>query len=255
MLSPQQYRALLRFPQLDAFRLDSLKLHISSSSRLAPAEKEAIARRLPGRFCEIYGVTEGGVGTLLHGGDRGKLHTVGKPMAMYRMAILGEDGARLPAGEPGWIAGHSAFMMSRYRDANIPVRHWHDPAAPQLRHFVPGDLGYFDADGYLVVLDRAADTHLLDGRRWFPSVLEAELLACAGCAELAVALRSGDGPPPWPLVVHWAGDDAHQQPLRDALRQHPRFDAELVRWPRLPRNGMGKLLRQALMQPLETTTP
>jgi long-chain acyl-CoA synthetase len=247
VLSPRQYRELLAFDRLEAFRLDSLQLHISSSSRLAAAEKAAIIRRLPGQFCEIYGVTEGGVGTLLRAQEGAKLHTVGKPMAMYEMTVIDDAGRELPAGAVGYIAGHSAFMMSGYRGAVATPRYWDCASRPGRRFFVPGDLGYFDADGYLVVLDRDTDTRWLEGERWFPSAMEAELLEHTRCAELAVSLQRETGPGPWPLQVDWVGSEADEEALRNALRLHyPQFQASLARRERLPRNGMGKLLRPQL---------
>lgn len=247
VLSPHQYRMLLDFEALPRFRLSSLKLHISSSSRLAAAEKAAIAARLPGQFCEIYGVTEGGVGTLLRAADVAKLHTVGKPMAMYDMKIIGEDGHEAAPGQVGLIAGHSAFMMSRYPDPRHAPRYWEHPAAPGRRYFVPGDLGFFDGDGYLHVLDRAADARSLGGQSWFPSQIEADLQARSGCTELAVRFGGEDGPP-FDLTVYWVGQDGDPAALRQALQEHyPRFAPTLVRRDRLPRNAMGKLMRHQLM--------
>ncbi len=246
VLSPRQYRELLASNELDRYRLDSLKLHISSSSRLGAAEKAAISSRLPGRFCEIYGVTEGGVGTLLQVSEGAKLNTVGKPMPSYEMAIVDEQGREAPVGQIGYIAGHSAFMMSGYQDPGHVARYWARAAAPERRFFVPGDLGFFDEDGYLTVLDRAVDTVQLGGQRWFPSVIEDELLASSGCAELAVSFAQA-GQPPASLTVRWVGNDDDEQPLRQALAlKYPNFVPALIRCRHLPRNAMGKLLRTEL---------
>jgi acyl-CoA synthetase (AMP-forming)/AMP-acid ligase II len=244
VLSPMQYRQLLAFDGLPACRLDSVRLHLSSSSRLQPGEKAAIARRLPGQFCEIYGVTEGGVGSLLKVEDGARLHTVGKPMAMYEMKIIDGQGRELPAGQVGYIAGHSAFMMSGYRGGLHQPRFWESPGCPGRRFFVPGDLGYFDEQGHLVVLDRDSDSRWLDGRRWYPSEMESQLMEHSGCAELAVRLLATQGPGPWPLRVDWVGSPAEGHALRHALQCHfPQFQASLVQHDGLPRNGMGKLLR------------
>lgn len=252
VLSPHQYRMLLAFDRLPGYRLSSLKLHISSSSRLAAAEKAAIAARLPGQFCEIYGVTEGGVGTLLRAADTAKLHTVGKPMAMYDMKIIGDDGREAAQGEVGLIVGHSAFMMSRYPDPRHAPRYWENPLAVGRRYFVPGDLGFFDADGYLQVLDRAVDARSLGGQSWFPSQIEADLQARSGCTELAVRFGGDDQDgPPFGLTVYWVGPDGDPAALRQALQAHyPQFAPTLVRCAGLPRNAMGKLMRHQLMPTL-----
>ncbi|SDH56306.1 Acyl-CoA synthetase (AMP-forming)/AMP-acid ligase II [Variovorax sp. OV700] len=244
VLSPLHYRALLRAGCIGRFDMGSLALHISSSSRLAPTEKEAIAKALPGRFCEIYGVTEGGVGTLLDCSDTSKLHTVGKPIGIYDMNVIDDQGRPLPANGAGRIVGHSAFMMSGYRDPKIQASYWYAPGGDGRAYLVPGDVGYFDDDGYLVVLDRLEDTSRVGEERIYPSVIENRLLANTSCEEVSVTFN--ETPTGNELVVHWVSADDQALALARTLDAHSPMRFSLRRWDRLPRNSMGKVLRKQL---------
>lgn len=158
-----------------------------------------------------------------------------QPLLALQVTWHALEDARL---DPARLAGRDVGATPRCGDC---------ASRPGRRFFVPGDLGYFDADGYLVVLDRDTDTRWPEGERWFPSAMEAELLEHTRCAELAVSLQLETGPEPWPLQVDWVGSEADEEALRSALRLHyPQFQASLARRERLPRNGMGKLLRPQL---------
>lgn len=245
VLSPLHYRALLRSGCIDRFEMGSLVLHISSSARLAPTEKQAITKALPGRFCEIYGVTEGGVGTLLDCSETSKLHTVGKPIGIYDMRVIDEQGRPLPANQTGRIVGHSTFMMSGYRDPEIRATYWRAPSGDCRVYLVPGDVGYFDDDGYLVVLDRLEDTALVGEERIYPSVIENRLLASTSCEEVSVTFNETSAGNE--LVVHWVSADDQTPALAQALGACCPMRFSLRRWDRLPRNSMGKVLRRKLI--------
>lgn len=249
VLSPAQYRELLASPEVGRHDLSSIVMHLSSGSRLWPAEKRRIAQHLPGSFREIYGVTEGGVGTMLDCSELDKLHTVGKPIGMYEMKIIDEAGNPLPPNAIGRIVGRATFMMSRYGDPRRAEPYWRPADDPARRYLIAGDLGYFDDDGYLVVLDRADDTLITPAGRLFPSRIEAALLAATTCVELAVVIHAGDDADSSELVLHWVGPDDQEAALARWLECHVPIASRLVRTACLPRNGAGKVLRHQLRSP------
>jgi long-chain acyl-CoA synthetase len=245
-LTPAQYRGLLASQEPERHDLSSLKMHLSSSARLWPDEKREIAGRMPGRFCEIYGVTEGGVGTLLDCSRTDKLHTVGAPIGMYDMKIIDDAGQPLLPGEVGRIVGRAAFMMSRYLDLSRSASYWSPPDDPSVRYLIPGDLGCFDDDGYLLVLDRAEDTLVTATGRWYPSRIESALRAATGCRDVAVRLHLASPGGDARLGVHWVGDAGEQWAIKEWLACHVALPATVQRCKRLPRNAMGKVLRHLL---------
>jgi acyl-coenzyme A synthetase/AMP-(fatty) acid ligase len=254
VLSPAYYRVLLAAGVPAPEHMASLRVHISSSSRLTVREKDSIARLFPGQFLEIYGATEGGVGTMLNcSADPLKRHTVGKPMGMYDMRIVDEAGMELARNQRGTIVGHSQFMMAGYASELHQARFWSSPAAahaPEQRFFIPGDLGYFDDDGYLVVLDRASDTIQVDGQTVFPSEIEEWFMARIDLADVAVFIepQHDTGARLTVMMVMRDAGTTAETALHAAVTTRFPWVARLhlARCDRLPRTGMGKLQRHLL---------
>lgn len=261
VMSPAHYRALLG-SQVDCqAQFASLRLHICSSSRLYAWEKQAVVQAIPGRFVEIYGVTEGGVGTLLDcSADPQKLHTVGKPLPIYDVRIIDETGREVAADVIGNIVGHSQFMMSRYA-SNTPMESWAPPAAGADvgRFIVPGDLGYLDPDGYLVVCDRAKDAARVAGEFVFPSQIESFIASTFLPGDVAVKVHADQAGTLDFVAIHLVSprDPAAST---DALvaQVDARFDlggrVTLTCVDVIPRNGMGKILRHLLTPPTPIIT-
>jgi len=95
--------------------------------------------------------------------------SVGRPLS-GQMKIVGPDGGDLPAGEIGEI-----FMLppegpgSTYRYVGANARRTADGWESV------GDMGRFDADGYLYLGDRRSDMILSGGRNIYPAEVEAAL--------------------------------------------------------------------------------
>jgi long-chain acyl-CoA synthetase len=257
ILSPAHYRRLLADGALARCDLRSLQIHISSSSRLYPEEKVAICRKLPGQFLEIYGATEGGVGTLLNcSTETTKLHTVGRPMTMYDVRIVNEHGQPLAPWQVGRIVGHSAFMMAGYADRKLKVECWRDWDAAfsdnggERRFFMPGDLGYFDSDGYLVLLDRLSDSYNVGGVAVCPSEIESVIFATENVREVAVCLKAVDGKRAQMTIFIVEAHDHRidECKLFRAILERCSWvtDISLVRLDVLPRTRMGKLQKHLL---------
>ena len=114
MLVPSQLIALLERPGFGEERCGSLEMICSVGAPLHLEHKQELERRLPGRFYELYGLTEGFV-TVLDRDDAGrKPGSVGVPPPLYEMRIVDEDGADLPAGEIGEIVGRGPITMPGY---------------------------------------------------------------------------------------------------------------------------------------------
>jgi acyl-CoA synthetase (AMP-forming)/AMP-acid ligase II len=146
-------------------------------------------------------------------------------------------------------------MMTGYhnqRDATAAAE-WRDAAGQ--RFIRTGDVGRFDDDGFIVLLDRRKDVIISGGFNIYPSDLEAVLASHPDVAEAAVVAKpSADwGETPAAFVVARAG-----RPLAaDELKQWA--NARLGRMQRiaevrvveaLPRSGAGKVLKRALREAL-----
>src|SRR5207249_2510636 len=122
--------------------------------------KQRLLEALPGRFYELYGLTEGFVTILDKIDAPRKLASVGVPPAFYEMRILDPDGHDVPPGQVGEICGRGPLMMPGYYKrpdltASAIVDGW----------LHSGDLGYVDEDGYLYLVDRKKDMIRSEERR------------------------------------------------------------------------------------------
>ena len=255
MLVPVQYQRLLEHPDFDGYDLSSFDLKWCTSAPLRADLKRQLISRWPGRFIEIYGLTEGGGSCLLRAHDHpDKLHTVGQPAPNADIRIIDADGRELPQGEVGEVVGRAASMMTGYhnRPEQTQALLWHAPDG--LIFFKSGDMGRFDEDGFLVLLDRAKDVIISGGFNIYPVDIEAELArhpAVADCAVIGVpSTRWGETP--LALVVLRAGMAAQPDELaafvNGRVGKAQRVSGVEFR-DTLPRSPIGKLLKRELRAP------
>ena len=254
MLVPVQYQRLMQFAGFDGHDLSSFRFKACTSAPFRAELKAEVLRRWPGALTEYYGMTEGGGSCILYCHlHPHKLHTVGQPAEQHDIRLIDEDGRELPrgAGVVGEIVGRSPAMMSGYRNQPEQTRaaEWHD--AQGQRFIRTGDVGRFDDDGFLVLMDRRKDLVISGGFNVYPSDLEAELRAHPAVADVAVVgVPSAEwGETPVAFVVRRAGDRTAADELRQWLNARVgktqrlddlRFIAEL------PRSAIGKVLKREL---------
>jgi long-chain acyl-CoA synthetase len=182
IMVPSQIVALLNDKGFIPSRLQSLEMLQSVGAPLHREYKERLNDLLPGRFCELYGLTEGYVLTVLDRPDAArKLGSVGTPIPFYQMRILDEHGADVAAGEVGEICGRGPLMMAGYYKrpelaAQAEVNGW----------FRTGDMGYVDAEGFLYLVDRKKDMIISGGVNVYPRDIEEVASQHPGLAEVAV---------------------------------------------------------------------
>lgn len=251
MLVPVQYRRIMEVPDFDSFDLTSYRLKSCTSAPFPAWLKADVLARWPGGLTDGYGMTEGGATTILLAHKHPhKLHTVGQPAPGNILKIIDEDGKELPQGEAGEIVGHSPIMMNGYhgRPAQSREIEWHD--AEGRRYIRHGDVGRFDEDGFLILMDRAKDMIISGGFNIYPTDLEAELTRQDAVREAAVVGVPSDAWGETPLAVVVLADPSADPAaiLADAnsrLGKTQRISAiEVV--DELPRSPIGKVLKREL---------
>ncbi|GAA5232738.1 acyl--CoA ligase [Verticiella sediminum] len=252
MLVPVQYHRILAEPEFAAFDLSAFRLKICTGAPCPPELKREAVRRWPGGFMELYGTTEGGGSCVLEAHRYpDKLHTVGRPSGGSEFRVIDDGGRELPAGEAGEIVGRSEVMMDGYHGQAAAGRDldWFD--AQGRRFLRSGDIGYFDPDGFLVLVERKKDMIISDGFNVYPSDLEAQLRQHPGVLEAAVVGVPSErwGETPVGFVVRRAGSDADPQAILQWCNQRlgkiqRLAGVQLVA--ALPRNPLGKVLKREL---------
>ena len=252
MLVPVQYQRLMASPRFGATDLSSFRFKFCTSAPFAAALKAEVIARWPGALIEYYGMTEGGGTCILAANEHPtKLHTVGQPAEGHDIRVIDEAGRELPRGATGEVVGHSAGMMSGYhgQPARTAEAEWFD--AGGKRFIRTGDVGRFDDEGFLTLLDRRKDMIISGGFNVYPSDLEAVLRGHPAVAEAAVAgiasERWGETPAAW--VVCRPGSDVDAEALRlwanGQLGKTQRITA-LRLIAELPRSAIGKVLKREL---------
>ena len=254
MLVPVQYRRLMDLPDFDRFDLASFRHKFCTSAPFVAELKADVLRRWPGGLTEYYGMTEGGGTCILQAHlHPSKLHTVGPPAEGHDIRLIDEQGHEVPPGEAGEVVGRSPGMMSGYHGRPDLTREaeWFDGEG--RRYIRTGDVGRFDADGFLVLMDRRKDMVISGGFNIYPSDLEAVLRRHPEVADAAVVgVPSREwGETPVAFCVRREGSTLEAEALREWANAQVGKTQRLhaLRWlPELPRSAIGKVLKRELRQ-------
>lgn len=113
-----------------------------------------------------------------------RMQSVGTARTDVSVRVTGEQGEELPVGEVGEVTVRGDVVMAGY---------WNDPeaTADALRGgwLYTGDLGSFDADGYLTLRDRSKDLIISGGMNIYPREVEETLLRHGGVRSACVVGR------------------------------------------------------------------
>jgi acyl-CoA synthetase (AMP-forming)/AMP-acid ligase II len=263
MLVPVQYQRLMDCAAFDHHDLRSFRFKACTSAPFPAALKAEVLRRWPGGLTEYYGMTEGGGSCILPCHDHpDKLHTVGRPADGHDVRVIDEQGRELPPGPDavGEVVGRSPSMMTGYHGQPEKTREaeWFD--AEGRRYIRTGDVGRFDTDGFLILMDRRKDVVISGGFNVYPSDLEAVLRQHPAVADVAVvgvpSVRWGETPVAF--VVQRAGCTETAARLRDwanaRLGRTQRL-ADLRLCGVLPRSAIGKVLKRELRDAYGAAAP
>ena len=253
MLVPVQYQRIMALPEFDDYNLSAFEMKFCTSAPFHAKLKADILERWPGGLVEFYGMTEGGGTCILEAHNfPDKLHTVGRPAEGHDIRVIDEDERELPRGEVGEVVGRSAAMMIGYHQQSGKTREaeWYD--ADGNRFIRTGDVGRFDDEGFLTLMDRRKDMVISGGFNVYPSDLEAVLRQHPGVADAAVVgVPSAEwGETPVAFVVPTA-----QAPSQEDLRAWANGQlgktqrlAALRYIDELPRSEIGKVLKRQLRE-------
>lgn len=171
-LVPTMMKRILRLD--DAVRLgydlSSLRVVWHLAEPCPPWLKEAWIDWLgPERIFELYAGTEAQAATIITGTEwlshRGSVGRV----SSGEIRICDEDGNELPTGAQGEVWMRSSRATPTYRYLGAEARTLGDGWESL------GDMGWFDADGYLYLGDRVQDMILSGGANIYPAEVEAAL--------------------------------------------------------------------------------
>ncbi|WP_420135573.1 AMP-binding protein [Rhodopseudomonas sp.] len=256
-LVPTMIGMLLDHPSIEQADFSSVKSIIYGASPM-PRPVMLRALKLWGpRFAQYYGQSEAPIFiTHLTQADHvgpnaeQRLASCGRPSIDCEIKLVNEDGDEVAPGEAGEIALRTPFAMKGYYNA------------PDLnaRMFLPDgwlrtrDVGRFDTDGYLYLVDRTSDMIVTGGYNVYPREVEDALAAHPAVREVVVVGLPDD---------KWGESVAAFVALRNDASAE---EAELIAFARdkvasykvpkqvrfideVPKSPVGKLLRRAVRDP------
>jgi long-chain acyl-CoA synthetase len=170
-LVPSMFQMLLTQP-IESYDLSALRRVASGGASLPREVAEEFQKRVPQvEITEGYGCTESGAIISTSPPGQTRPGSVGKPPAPIEARIETADGRAAGVGEDGEICVRGPNLMTGY---------WHAPeeTAHALRDgwLHTGDIGHFDADGFLYVVDRIKDLIIRGGLNVYPRDIEEALL-------------------------------------------------------------------------------
>jgi fatty-acyl-CoA synthase len=249
-LAPTMWKMLLERPGLDDLDLSALRLCVSGGESLPVAIIERLLAAFGDGFVEGYGLTEAASCTsVLRSRDLlTKPGSVGLPFVHNAVIVADEDGAPLPPGEIGEILQSGPTVMRGY---------WRRPdaTAEVMRDgwLRTGDLGTFDEDGFLFIVDRAKDMIISGAENVYPAEVEQLLYRHPEIDEVAVIGLADErwGEAVSAVIVRAAGSELTAEAVTEWCR--PRIAG--YKRPRrvlfadvLPRNPSGKVLKARLRE-------
>ena len=255
-LVPTMIGMLLDMPGVEAADFSSIETIVYGAS---PMPRATLLRGMAlwgPRFTQYYGQSEAPLCiTVLskdqHVRDDGaKLLSCGQVSDDCEVMLLTEDGRAAAVGEPGEILVRAPFSMTGYFDA------------PDLNDatILPGgwiktrDVGRFDEEGFLYLVDRTSDMIVSGGYNIYPREVEDVLASHPAVREVVVVGLPHDK---WGEVVTAfvvSRDGSNTTP--DALIEFSRAALAAYKAPKdvrfideIPKSPVGKLLRRAVRDP------
>jgi long-chain acyl-CoA synthetase len=250
---PIMFNRLIKLPETGRAKYDlsSLKVVVHAAAPCPPPTKRAMIEWWGPVITEYYGSTE--TGAVVHcTSEEWLAHpgTVGKPYPEADVRVIGANGNSLPAREIGEVVARVPAMADFTYHGDDQKRR----DAEKVGLIAPGDIGYFDEDGFLYLCDRAKDMIISGGVNIYPAEIEAELHKMPGVADCGVFGIPDEeyGEAICAVVQPQPGVELTEAEVRAFLRGHvagykvPKrvdFHAEL------PREDSGKIFKRKLREP------
>lgn len=250
---PIMFNRLLRLPDEVKRRYDlsSLEYVTHAAAPCPPPVKRAMIEWWGPVIWEYYGSTEMGNVTNLSS-DEWLAHpgSVGRVQPGVTLRVVDEAGNDVPPGTIGEVIGKGRHGTD-FTYQNAPEKR---AAMEKYGLVTPGDMGYFDADGYLYLCDRINDMIISGGANIYPAEIEAELHKLPGVADCAVFGIPDEefGESVYAVVQLMPGANLSAEALQADLRRvltSYKVPRRIDFAASLPREDSGKIFKRKLREP------
>jgi len=180
------YGGLLMHPKIAEVDFTQLRVAIGGGAAVLPTTSSKWKALTGKDILEGYGLSETSpILTLNPMTTAGFTATVGLPLPSTDIKLLDANDRETAPGEVGEICAKGPQVMKGY---------WQKPEADAAAftadgYFRTGDIGVFNEQGFLKIVDRKKDMIIVSGFNVYPNEVEAVAAACTGVAECACVGR------------------------------------------------------------------
>jgi long-chain acyl-CoA synthetase len=242
---PAMFVALLYTPDADKYDTSSLEYCASGSAPLPVEILKGFEKKFHCQIREGYGLSEATTVLTAHGSDMPqKPGSVGKPIPGVEVLVVDDNGTPVPTGEIGEVIARGPNIMKSYY--NMP-----EETAATLRNgwLYTGDMGRFDEDGYLYIVERKKDLIIRGGFNIYPRDVEEVLATHPAVIEAAVvgvpSERMGEEVKAFVVTRAPVDAEALMAYCREKLANY-KTPSQIEFVDSLPRNAVGKIDKKEL---------
>lgn len=248
-LTPSHLKPLLDFATGDKPIIPTVKILVATS-RLTPTERTLVRKRLTPNLIETYGVNEAGLVAVATPEDQvAHPESVGRLIEEIEAQIVDERDQPQPFGLVGNI---------RFRGSDIVKSYLNNPQATARAFrggwFYPGDLAAINEAGFVFLKGRADDVINNEGAKFYPIELETVLLSHPDVMETAVLgwphKRFGEVAVAFIVCSKNSVKDKELIAFCGAQIAPHKLPNRIIRLSELPRNAMGKVVKNRLRDQL-----
>jgi acyl-CoA synthetase (AMP-forming)/AMP-acid ligase II len=246
---PPMYTAMLTVKNIEQFNLSSLRWVVVFGAPNSPDILERFHKYCPNaKLLNGWGMTETCPPNTVTPLSDPKIESVGKPAPNCEIEIVDDDDKPLPAGSVGEIVIRGWVVMQEYyKDPQATA------AAKRGGWFHTGDLGRFDAQGFLYIVGRKKEMIKVAGQIVYAPEVEAALCKHEAVLEAAVIGIADDmrGEAVKAFVVLREGFNIEPLEIKYFAKDHLanfKVPQTVEIRPMLPKNRTGKIDKEMLKQ-------
>ncbi|AGL02043.1 class I adenylate-forming enzyme family protein [Desulfoscipio gibsoniae] len=245
---PTMYIFMLDQFDSNKYDLSAWRLAVSAAASMPVEHINKIKATFGVEFSETYGATETS-STVTYGRvGHGRVGSVGPVGRGNRAKVVDNSGSELPAGEVGEILVKTPGVFKGYWEMPEATREAFDEG-----WYHTGDLGKFDEDGYLYIVDRKKDMIVCGGYNVYPREVEEVIYQHPKVMEAAV-LGVKDpvrGEVPKAFIRLKDNEEMTDQELIDFCKQmiaNYKVPRNIEFMEELPKGPTGKILKRKLKE-------
>ncbi|XP_062539037.1 uncharacterized protein LOC134207332 [Armigeres subalbatus] len=248
LLPTSQALAVANSPMGNTAVLRSIRMPLTGGSFVPSSLKRSFERLIPGRSLEImYGFSEAARAVSFSNGQLYRDGSVGFPASGTEFKIVDDENKPLDVNQEGEILVRSEYAFNGYLGNDDATKEILDSEG----WIHSGDIGRFDEEGYLYVVDRKKEIMKCNGHQVSPSEIESVIMTIPGvaaCCVVGVPVEILDLPTA--LVVRKDGTasnpDAAEivEKVKESLAWYKHLNGGVYFTNELPLTPSGKVMRR-----------